>query len=65
MFSVVTYTLYLFYSYTLPTCTVLTYSIPFVGMLQANVSNEYNCLYGEPSTLCRKPDILLIKSGTM
>ena len=34
-------------------------------MLQANVSSEYNCLYGEPTSLCPKPDILLIKSGTI
>ena len=33
------------------------------GMLMANVIDEYRCLLGDPNTACRKPDIVIIKSG--
>ena len=33
------------------------------GMLMANVIDEYRCLLGDPATACRKPDIVIIKSG--
>ena len=34
-----------------------------LGMFDPTVTDEYKCLFGEPSTLCRKPDIIVIQDG--
>ena len=35
----------------------------YIGMLYEDVWEEYKCLLGDPTTLCRQPDIAVFKSG--